>query len=270
MRRIAVAHVLPGDHLPKQHPFGAAHVVYEVHDLPDGGRRIVTSHGEWTYYDSTTLLDFPRRSEGVIDWTKSVHPPEARDLCIGDIVSPVQPSPLFPNPRHIDDDVWTQMPPAKQDQIQRMFRASCQTVCTITAHTGSEELLDITMSSAQRGGTRRSTWHLREPIIFPRQDSTLRARAKGRGRISRIVKNGPYTSHAGELVWVAQHPYGRGRWPVELTNGLLKDADTGIRIVRPPTTPLQWNEFIFHGEDPYDRHPRDPLYGQERGEPLPE
>lgn len=254
--------------LPKQNPFGTTHRIVEV-TFPDDSTdvRIKTTHGEWDFGLEDPLV-FPRRQDGsTIDWTAQEDEyPTPLEVRVGDLLRPESTS--MPNPHR--SGVMSLSEQSRTFAL-RNWRLQCRRVTAITAHPNSLELIDVIMAVGQ--DIRRYTFHKAERIGMQRTATIDRARtaamsyARATSKSSRPPTFGPYQrDDTEELVMIAVHPTGRGRWPREITLERMLDVN-GLKIVR---TPSSWVGITYLGEDKYGRHPKDPAWGVVGPQPLPE
>jgi hypothetical protein len=109
------------------------------------------------------------------------------------------------------------------------------------------------------GDIRRYEFTVAERVVFPRDPAPPRTADAVR---SRPVRDRVYTSYGpyefgGTVLYLATHPYGRGRWPQDVTNGIR--VNELLYISRPPgRTWPQWSGWTFLGTKQYRRHPDDP------------
>lgn len=231
------------------------HVIMDAHLNDDMTITITTNVGQWTF-DPSESVTFPRRPDGSKrNWFAEGVEPLPKDLCPGDVLPPSELDPL-------KDEQLSLLPHAQQ--LHEDWLKSVQIVSSVWRDK-RPGIINVTtrITHPYPTGLR---WKFAEfqRVTFPHPGCAIVGRtpkelSPTRNRPFRAY--GPYVTEEA-YVFIAEHPNGVGHWPKELSEGIKLDDDVVIRRLLKTDFPKTQHPDLFRGTNQWQRHPKDPRWGQ--------
>ena len=251
-----------GDYLEKQVPNGPDHIITSTEPVM-GGIRICTNQNPdgWVFHKYEQLR-FPRRPDGSErNWFEDGVSPYPTDLAIGDTLPPAEPDPSL-------DDQWKDAPQQIRDNVRASWLRSEEVVIAIKPYINNPTIAwTVTMKNMGTGYPTNRNFLLSEKIEPP---YPVARRIVPKGVSARPEPDpeaewrayGPYRDPEGDIVFLAEHRHGRGRWNPELATTKSKWViNDELMIRRPPGYAKEyWEGWAYLGDGlrgSTGRHPRD-------------
>ena len=230
----------PGQPVPSNRPWAQSfHIITDV-QVEDQRIRITTNEGSWSFA-AFEDVNFPRRFDYQNEDGSWVYGPFKVWLPNETTLQALKINDLIESGR----DVWT---------VRRISRS------------GPVGYIVVTVSNGRV--TKTFSGYYENPIPVITEDSvTSYARNIPVPALKYTIYGPYYDRDAEEVVMLAVHPNGRGRWPAELgttSKGIIQPLP-GLYIKRPPRN---FFNTVFVGESPFDRHPKDPGWGDIPADPV--
>ena len=239
IRPVLAAVIRPGTIVPSNDILHMnRHVALDVRE--DSGKvHILTNQGEWTF-SPLEEVNFPRRADNSVRLWRADEPVRPIDMVIGDSIESAD-SP---------DITWT---------VRKIVSVGNYTE-------GSFGQVSVTMVSRLAAPVKVHRVHATNNYQIYSMEEPAKL-APARNKEVHYQAFGPYLdSVTGEMVMLALHPWGRGRWPRGLPEpGDILEIEPDLKIARPAA----FVRYSYLGENSFNRHPTDPRYGSEPAKAVP-